>query len=347
MRPTTSAAALIVFCFLYGRCVVIASFVTPSSRPIGSINLPTPLVEKFRQSQNIRHHEMAPVFPNKVCPATRSPRKTGEIRSVAVAISWASFSSSPSAVKWWSMALLALQFACQPILTKSFAPKGIVRTTYVLAGDLLRLGLCALILTLNSSWSVVGQQWSPLSTLLGAGIPAVLYAIQNYCSLMAYQHLPPISYNVLNQTKTLSAAVFCYFLLSKPQSLMQIVSLFVLLGSALIIEKVLPIPFRKQQTREDLSRKLENRVQETEFIMGVAPVLLASMISGLAGALCQKALQDFDRDPYFFSMEISICSALVLLSSLLVGNPDAEKISDLGVGHGWTKKTWIPLLTSE
>jgi UDP-sugar transporter A1/2/3 len=167
------------------------------------------------------------------------------------------------------------------MLTKAFAPKTIVRTTYVLAGDMLRFLLCAFVLAMNSSWSIVRHQWSPLTTLVGAGIPAALYAIQSYCSLMAYQHLSPIDYNVLNQTKTLSAAVFCYFLLAKPQSKLQILSLFVLLGSALVIEKVIPI------RKKTVATNLENRAQETEFIMGVAPILLASLISGLAGAICQ------------------------------------------------------------
>lgn len=142
---------------------------------------------------------------------------------------------------------------------------------------------------------------------------------------MAYQHLPPVSYNVLNQTKIFSAACFCYFLLGKR----------------------IPVRRLMAQLEQPTIGPLESRVQETEFSIGVVPILLASMISGLAGALCQKPLQEFGRDPYLFSMEISVCSSFVLVLSLLLGSPDTKKIGDVGLTHGWTRKTWLPLLSSK
>lgn len=276
--------------------------------------------------------------PAKIHPHLTPRRKVGNFK---VSPLWNNLSSE-ALTAWWSMTLLALQFACQPILTKTFAPKELVRTTYVLAGDLIRFALCAVVLTANSSWSSVAHQWCPMDTLLGAGIPAALYSIQNYCSLMAYQYLPPVSYNVLNQTKTLSAAIFCYFLLGKPQSKPQILSLLLLLNSVLIIERIFPIRKTAGHSTAEATH-IEKRAKEKEFAMGVVPILLASLISGLAGALCQKALQTRGRDPYFFSMELSACSSMFLLLSLVMGNPDSEKIGKVGITHGWTKTTWIPL----
>lgn len=261
-------------------------------------------------------------------------------------VSPASGMVSGDMMAWSSMSLLALQFACQPILTKTFATPKLVRTTYVIAQDALRFALCAFLLTLTCGWSGAAGQWTLKSSLIGAGLPASLYAIQNYCSLMAYQNLAPISYNVLNQTKTLSAAFFCFALLGKPQSRMQILSLFLLLGSALIMEKVIPIrPTAKSAENTD-STQSSKQSTSSHFSKGVLPILLGSLISGLAGTLCQQTLQDLERNVFLFSMEISVFSSLTLLASLCLGNPDLAKIRKGGITQGWTRSTWIPLLTT-
>lgn len=80
--------------------------------------------------------------------------------------------------------------------------------------------------------------WTIMSWLRLSLLPATIYLIQNMCSLIAYQNLDAITYNVLNQTKTLSAALCCYFLMNKKQSLLQMLALLLLLTAALIMEKV-------------------------------------------------------------------------------------------------------------
>jgi len=258
-------------------------------------------------------------------------------------------------VAGWSMALLALQFAFQPLLTKSYATNDVIRTTYVVAQDVIRFVVCACLLTMTVGWSDIWGHWTLASSLIAAGVPALLYALQNYCSLMAYQHLSPISYNVLNQTKTLSAAFFCYFLLGKPQSKMQVLSLVVLLGAALVMEKVVPIrrqlPTTGIDTYTNLSIKDEKKEDDaattTGYITkGIVPVLLASLTSGLAGTLCQQTLQVVERNLLLFSMEISAFSSLVLMASLIAGNPDSKKIFKGDFTQGWTKRTWIPIFTN-
>ena len=141
------------------------------------------------------------------------------------------------------MVLLSLQFAVQPILTKRYAPKTMIRSTYVLAQDLTRILIAASCLTLTGSWTTAVQHWTWRTALWTAGVPSLLYALQNYCSLMAYQNLTPITYNVLNQTKTLSAAFWCFLLLQQRQSGPQMLALGILLLSALVMENVVRVPF--------------------------------------------------------------------------------------------------------
>lgn len=299
---------------------------------------------------------------------------------------------------WVYMALLALQFGCQPLLTRAYTPKTIIRSTVVAAQEFVKLVSCLAALIVTHSWDSTVEGWTLASWWLGAGLPAALYVVQNYCALIAYQHLPAVTFNVLNQTKTLSAALFCFFLLGRQQSCWQVGALFLLLAAGLIIERVVPLPdislgkqkknslqtdgqlssssFSTASDRDVSVAKLTStsnapktfksddsdsetkQARYTHLTKGVIPVLMASLISGLAGALSQRALQIWDRNSYLFSLELSSASLLMLLASILVGSPDGQRIFQRQVdgdtssswidriGEGWTWKTWIPITTN-
>ena len=249
------------------------------------------------------------------CRCSSNGRNTGTTttrlyNSVAASVATAASSSSISPIGWFYLVLLAIQFGCQPILTKKFAPNNLVRSTYVLAQDFVRFVSCCLLLVASGSWTSTIESWTIQSALLGAGIPSILYMIQNYCSLMAYQNLPPVTYNVLNQTKTLSAALCCYLIMRKKQSPIQLCSLGLLLLSALVVEKVVPLSkafggelVSNIQSKKGQEESIENTESEdnddmekindsketekkriddaNQFYLGVIPVLLASFISGL------------------------------------------------------------------
>jgi hypothetical protein len=189
------------------------------------------------------------------------------------------------AISWWYLSLLALQFGCQPLLTKAYTPSNINRSTVVLAQDVVRFSASCLFLVLGGSWSIATYQWTLASAVLGAGIPSALYLVQNYCTIMAYQNLPPVSFNVLNQSKTLSAALCCYLVMGKVQSKLQVVSLFLLLTSALVLEKIVPLNPWKGGAKQDIGSSTPGDEAgidaKKHFTMGVVPVLIASFISGL------------------------------------------------------------------
>jgi solute carrier family 35 (UDP-sugar transporter), member A1/2/3 len=177
------------------------------------------------------------------------------------------------------MSLLALQFGLQPLLTRTYAPKTICRLTIIIMQEVTKVLLSGTLLLSTGSWqsSIVG--WSFESWVLSAGIPATLYVGQNYLSLVAYQNLNPVTFNVLNQTKTLSAALFCFFIMGRVQSKLQILSLFLLSISALVLEKVVPIRWNNSFSKVTLN--ISDEV--SHFRSGVLPILAASTISGLAG----------------------------------------------------------------
>lgn len=242
------------------------------------------------------------------------------------------------------MTLLALQFGLQPILTKTFAKEGIIKSTYVFLQDLTRLFSCLVILLMTGSFQSATAGWSLAGCMSAAGLPSMLYVLQNYMSLTAYQNLPPITYNVLNQTKTLSAALCCFLLLGQLQSQLQIASLVVLLVSALVMENVIPLSLLSP--RQQSPSKASEAVQSLHWKKGVIPLLVASLTSGLAGALVQKSTQLQARNSLLLSIELAFFSSMTLLATLVLGTRDSQRIREEGAFSNWTAQTWIPLITN-
>lgn len=186
--------------------------------------------------------------------------------------------------------------------------------------------------------------WSVSTWISVAGIPAALYAIQNLAALLAYQNLDALTFNVLNQTKTLSAALCCYLVMGKSQSHFQILALLLLLLSALIMERIVTVDWFLWKESTSTTTSTMQSLQAKHVTHGVAPVLIASFLSGLAGALSQKNLQG--RNPYLFSMELCAATSILLTLSLVI-SPDGDKMSREGFfGKDWNWHVFIPIVTN-
>ena len=182
-------------------------------------------------------------------------------------------------------------------------------------------------------------------------------------TLIAYQNLAPLTFNVLNQTKTLSAALCCYLLMGKVQSKLQILSLLLLFTSACVIEKIIPLRRKAvvvaagtTSTTADEKDDMETVGTDSpssnnqQHLQGVSAVLLASFISGLAGALVQKNLQSGTtfgggRISYLFTIELCVASIIVLCTSMLKSD-DGKRIRSEGFFQNWTPQTLIPIFTN-
>mmetsp|Transcript_14246 Transcript_14246/g.21583 ORF Transcript_14246/g.21583 Transcript_14246/m.21583 type:complete len:338 (-) Transcript_14246:655-1668(-) len=246
------------------------------------------------------------------------------------------------------MALLTIQFGLQPILTRRFTPKTVCKSTVILVQESVKFVLAMSMLTISGELKKAIEGWSISSWLRVAVVPALLYTVQNTCALTAYQNLDGVTFNVLNQTKTLSAAVCCYLIIGRKQSKLQITALAMLFVSALIVEDLLPLKylFGDDGDGDGKSQTSERKPQSSShFSHGVLPVLMASFISGLAGAISQKNLQNGGRNPYLFSSELCIASVLSLSVSLLF-SPDGERIKSNGFFDQWTMHTLIPVFTN-
>jgi UDP-sugar transporter A1/2/3 len=225
--------------------------------------------------------------------------------------------------------------------------------------------------------------WSIKTWIALAGLPAFLYTIQNVAALMAYQNLEALTFNVLNQTKILSAALSCYFIMGKRQSRTQVISLCILILSTLVIEEILTPSaivsivsmrggapaFGLQNAFKGMTGASSSLGAKRHVTHGVVPLLVASLISGMAGALTQKNLQGsqggtlilrkrgtsnetppvsrLPRNAYLFSMEMNVASVILLLASLIL-SPDGRTIirSPRTFFSNWTPETFIPVITN-
>ena len=259
---------------------------------------------------------------------------------------------SPKALIY--MSLLALQFGIQPCLTKKFTSPEIIIPTVIFTQEIVKLLMAIIGISLNTStkWKDVTSGWSIQSWLRLALLPATMYLVQSTCSLLAYQNLDAITFNVLNQTKTLSAALCCFLLLGKRQSKLQIVALVLLLLAAMVLEGVLPLDF-KYYVNYFSNTKTADSNDTTKFSIsskhvshGVLPIMLASFLSGLAGAITQKSLQSGGgRNALMFTMELCVASILILLVSFATSE-DGKKIQERGFFDQWTILTLVPILTN-
>lgn len=288
------------------------------------------------------------------------------------------------------MSFLALQFGIQPILVRKYTPQTIVRSSVVLVQELVKFGIAGTIYfsgTKKETREKDLEGWSIKTWIALAGLPAFLYTIQNLAALMAYQNLEALTFNVLNQTKILSAALSCYFVMGKRQSTMQVISLCVLILSTLVIEQILhpgavvslmsmrggAAAFGLQNPLKGMSGAFSSLSSYASgagrrVTHGIVPIFVASLISGLAGALTQKNLQGSQgsasiwtkkrstkssppvsrppRNAYLFSMEMNIASVILLLVSLGLSSDGRTILRSRSFFSNWTPETFIPVITN-
>ena len=267
------------------------------------------------------------------------------------------------------MLLLAVHYAIQPRLSKKYISKTTSTTSVALVEELTKASLAAVLMTATRKLQPAVSKTAAVSflssSLLVAGVPAALYALQNVLQYTSHQHLDSVTFNGLSQTKTLSAALWCYLLLGKPQTPLQMVALGVLFGSALLFQRdTSTTTTTTTTTSSSQNSSSTNGSSKTatptsaaaasandtkkRFWWGIVPCATATLLSGLAGALSQKGVQSVGagvgRNAYFYAMEVSLYSALTLsLSRALVAAKQSSKQESFW--QGWTRETWYPVVS--
>lgn len=235
---------------------------------------------------------------------------------------------------WLYLALLTLQYGVQPLLSKRFTGRDVIVTSSVMACEATKV-ICALIvLTVEGRLKKLFEEWSLLGSLKISGLPASVYALQNSLLQISYKNLDSLTFSILNQTKILFTATFTYLILGQKQSRKQLGALGLLMVAATLLS-----------VGESSSKGVNNADPNQILVYGIIPVLVASVLSGLASSLCQWASQVKKQTTYFMTVEMSVFGTLCLLASTYK-SPDGDAIRTHGFFHGWTVLTWIPILSN-
>eukprot|EP01032_Pedospumella_encystans_P016310 gene16310-18612_t len=236
--------------------------------------------------------------------------------------------------------LLALQFGLQPIIATRFTASGVSKSSIVIVTEITKIVIAALSVfsAPKEERKKIWSTWTLGDSLRAAAVPATLYAIQNLLVQYGYVYLDSMSFNLLNQTKTLSAAFWLWVLLGKKQSHIQMVALFLLLLAAVVLNMAPSSPNSASNDNTD------NNGVTTEYQFGLFCVASASMLSGLSAALTQRALSGTQsRHTMLYSAEMAVYGIVFLLGNLMV-NSDIQAGSTLWA-H-WDLSTMLPVITN-
>ncbi|KAF8406010.1 hypothetical protein HHK36_008090 [Tetracentron sinense] len=203
----------------------------------------------------------------------------------------------------------------------------VIVTSSVLTCELAKVFCALYLIAKEGTLKSLFNEWTLVGSLTASGLPAAIYALQNSLLQISYKNLDSLTFSILNQTKLFFTALFTYIILRQKQSVQQIGALLLLIIAAVLLS-----------IGEGSGRGSSGSNPDQVLFHGIVPVLVASVLSGLASALCQWASQVKKHTSYLMTVEMSIVGSLCLFASTYK-SPDGEAIRRHGFFYGWTALT--------
>jgi len=233
---------------------------------------------------------------------------------------------------------LTFQNGLQSWLTGFFVHQSVVRSTIVINTEILKIIFGLSYLHFNDQLRDILKKWNLKKSLQGAGLPAVTYSIQNIFMVIGYQNLDGLTFNLVNQTKSIACAIFLFFVMGRRQSFQQIFALLLLLSVGVLISS-------------DKSSQQKPYDDSMIYNIGISFCLAASLLSGFAASLVQKSQQAVGAvHPLFYSAELAVysivCLGCGLIFQVFTGRGDGEAIMNFGLWKGYELTTFIPIFTN-
>ncbi|KAF9201968.1 hypothetical protein BGZ49_007841 [Haplosporangium sp. Z 27] len=265
-------------------------------------------------------------------------------------------------LKYISLIVLAVQNSCLIIvmaLAQGVGRKPFYSSTAVFINEIVKLIVCT-GMTIHGTIKDTGRFYPQdfLNEVFGGdawklAIPAMLYAVQNNLQYVASHALDPSTFQVTYQLKILTAAIFSVLLLNRSLPALKWMSLVMLTaGIALVSLEESNNRANKdlntdpESTSSALGALLEEQKLDTleviataptndrpEFIIGLLAVLIACVLSGLAGVYFEKILKNTQESIWLRNIQLSFFS--LPFSLLAIYLKDGEGVTEQGFFAGY------------
>lgn len=170
---------------------------------------------------------------------------------------------------------------------------------------------------------------NPLDTLK-LSLASVLYIIQNNLVYIAMTHLESTTFQVTNQLKIISTAVFSIALLNKQLTRTKWISLILLSLGVTMVQ----IDTHTSLQANILPNNSTTARKEQSVVVGLGAVLAASLVSGFAGVYMEKIFKRQGRTSFWVS-NMQLYTVGVFLGLIGVIYQDGVEIANMGFFHGY------------
>lgn len=236
------------------------------------------------------------------------------------------------------LAIHAVQFGAQPLLSKAYIQPGTPTSSLVLAAEIIKTLGCLGMLHAEGRLREVFSGWNLRAAILVAGAPSLTYLVQNFCIQIAYQNVDGVVFNILNQSKMAFTALFSFLIVGRRQSRIQCMALALLTIAGILIS------YSGSSVNGTNGNGHANG--HSRGFLGICCIMAASALSGFGSGVTEWILQGQQRNSYLFSAEMALFGSITLLCSLVCNlSADSQVWREEGLFARWTPATLIPVLT--
>eukprot|EP00759_Apiculatamorpha_spiralis_P044581 PhF_6_TR41555/c0_g1_i1/m.62950/K15272/SLC35A1_2_3; solute carrier family 35 (UDP-sugar transporter), member A1/2/3 len=215
-----------------------------------------------------------------------------------------------------SLVLLVLQNSSLVLLTRysRHLENPYHTSTLVLLQETLKLIVCIGILgyerqaytvqAMSANLKHILLQWDVVKFL----VPAILFTLQNFLLFISLSHLDAMTFQVLSQTKLISAAVFSVWMLDRKLSGMQWVSLLLLTGGVVLT----------QMQGSGAKRSTDTLSSSSSVVIGVVSCVVSGISSSFAGVYFEKVVKTTPPSLAVRNIQLSVFGVPLAIFSMLV-----------------------------
>ncbi|KAE9556479.1 hypothetical protein FO519_000364 [Halicephalobus sp. NKZ332] len=183
------------------------------------------------------------------------------------------------------------------------------------------------------------------------GVPALVYTIQNFLLYVAVENLEAATYMVTYQIKILTTAVFTVFMLKRKLSLLQWLSLVILIvGVALVqlnakqttVDPTAVSYFNETEIITSTMSAKEAAAKHGNPIIGLTTVLIACILSGFAGIYFEKILKGSKVSVWMRNIQLAALS--IPIAAIMIVVKDRDSVHQNGLMQGFDWVVWAVVL---